>query len=353
MEILIPSLLRIKPHSLYKIGKYVRDERFDKVVVFYGEGIQDLLSETIHISFASSEITALYEGVVRTNDIETAFQSAKGLPSQTCAIVAVGGGKAIDFCKYIGFINQIPVISVPTIISNDGFCSPMASLWVDQRRRTVKTRIPYGIILDTAIIRGAPEKFLYSGIGDLFCKVTSLFDWKLAYHENNEPLNDFASVISKNAVEPFLYYPKKEFDDLAYIGVIASGLLMSGIAMQIADSSRPASGSEHLISHAYDKVASEPSLHGLQVGVASYAVSYLQKDTYPVLKQIIQDCGFLDFMTQNPLHKEDFIKAIYHAPEIKENFYTILSRKNNIEYLVDFMSEDPFMQDMLYSSSDN
>src|SRR5512142_2125958 len=304
MEITVPSLLRIKPDALHKIGKYLRGESFMNIALYYGEGIKELFENTIRISLETADVNVVYEEVAGTNDIQAIFDSSLRLPTKLDAVVAIGGGKVIDFCKYIAVLRQIPIISVPTLISNDGFCSPFSSLVVTGQRRTVKTMIPDGVILDTNILMNSPAKFMFSGIGDLFCKFTSVFDWKLAFKHKCELVNDFAAVICRTAADTFLYYPQKDFSSLEYLRVIASSLLMSGVAMEIAQSSRPASGSDHLISHAYDRYAKQPSLHGLQVGVASYAVSYLQEETHPTLRACIEQSGFLEFMTENPLNSD-------------------------------------------------
>jgi glycerol-1-phosphate dehydrogenase [NAD(P)+] len=317
------------------------------VAVIYGEGVKELFNNTLEISFISSEIKVSYENTAKTNDLDDAFSSAKQLPSRTKAIVAIGGGKTIDYCKYIALITQLPIISVPTIVSNDGFCSPLSSMLVNGARKTVKTKIPDGVIVDTQILLNAPEMFLYSGIGDLFCKLTAIFDWKLSYRKTGEYVNDFAAVICKNAVETFLHYRDKNFSNTEYLGIIVSSLLMSGIAMEIAGSSRPASGSEHLISHAYDKFAKTPSIHGIQTGLASYPISYLQGDPFETVKRIILESGFADFMIKNPLDKSDFIKAVQHAPEIKENYYTILAERDSVDKIIDFIETDELMQRML------
>ena len=347
MEILIPSLLRIKPNALFKIGKYLRVCGYHKVAIIYGEGIKEMLNNTLEISLISSEIKVMYESTATTNNLDDAFVSAKQLPSKTKAIVAIGGGKTIDYCKYIALITQLPLVSVPTIVSNDGFCSPLSSMLVNGARKTIKTKIPDGVIVDTQILLNAPEMFLYSGIGDLFCKLTAIFDWKLSYTKTGEYVNDFASVICKNAVETFLHYKNKDFSNTEYLGIIVSSLLMSGIAMEIAGSSRPASGSEHLISHAYDKLAKNPSIHGIQTGLASYPVSFLQGVTFEPVKQAILESGFADFLKKNPLDKLDFIKAVQHASEIKEDYYTILSEKNSVDKIIDFIETDNLMQSML------
>lgn len=349
MEIQIPSLLRIKPNALHKLGKYLRQEGFNHVALFWGEGIKELFNDTVQISLASAEISIIFERTVASNDIDEAFTVGKKLPQQVQAIVAIGGGKAIDFCKYLAFIKQLPQFAVPTLISNDAFAAPNCSLLVDGKRKTVKAQVPHAVILDTAIISRAPRHFLYSGIGDLFCKVTAVHDWKLAYKKRGELVNDFAATVSHKAADTFSYFNHKDLDNMEYIGVISSSLLMTGIAMIIAGSSRPASGSEHLISHAYDLFAKKPSLHGLQVGVASYAVSFLQEITHERVKKDLLESGFHAFMKENPLNKEDFIKAVYNARQIKENFYTILSEPGSNAKLEQFIETDPLMQDMVVS----
>jgi glycerol-1-phosphate dehydrogenase [NAD(P)+] len=347
MEITVPSLLRIKPDALHKIGKYLRGESFMNVALYYGEGIKELFENTIRISLETADVKVVHEEVAGTNDIQAIFDSSLRLPTRLDAVVAIGGGKVIDFCKYIAVLRQIPIISVPTLISNDGFCSPFSSLVVTGQRRTVKTMIPHGVILDTNILMSCPAQFLFSGIGDLFCKFTSVYDWKLAFKRKGELVNDFAAVICRNAADTFLYHPQKDFSNLEYLRVIASSLLMSGVAMEIAQSSRPASGSEHLISHAYDRYAKQPSLHGLQVGVASYAVSCLQEETHSNVRACIEQSGFLDFMAQNPLAKDDFKEAIKRAPAVKDDFYTVLSERDAIERLLEFVERDELLRRMV------
>jgi glycerol-1-phosphate dehydrogenase [NAD(P)+] len=347
MEIQVPSLLRIKPNALFKIGKYLRQSGFSKIALYWGKGIKNILGSTIEISLASSEIKILNEEEVETNDIDVAFAAGKRMSDKVQVVVAVGGGTVIDFCKYVAFSRQVSVVSVPTLISNDAFASPVSSLLVNNKRQSLKTIVPECVIIDTEVIRKAPKQFLYSGIGDIICKTTSVFDWKLAFKNRGTIVNDFAAVVSTNAADTFTYYKNKNIESVEYIGIIASSLLMSGIAMVIAGNSRPASGSEHLISHAYDRVAKKPSLHGLQVGVASYAVSYLQVATFERVKRDIMESGLYEYMKQNPLDKCDFEKAISTAPEIKEDYFTILSEKDNLSKLIDFVDSDPLMKDML------
>jgi glycerol-1-phosphate dehydrogenase [NAD(P)+] len=171
-------------------------------------------------------------------------------------------------------------------------------------------------VLDTAVIATSPARFTFSGIGDLLTKYSAVADWKLSYWETGENVNDFAVLIALQSVDNLVNHPNKSIADLDFIKLMAGALVMSGVSMEVSGSSRPASGSEHLISHAYEKVAPRPSTHGVQVGVASIGTMWLQ---------------------ENPLDRAAFVEAIRLAPSIKEGYYTILTPKENVERLVEFV----------------
>lgn len=344
----IPTLLRIKPNTLYKLGKYLRRNDFNRIALFYGEGIQAMIGQVVDISLDSSEIKARHTETVTTNDIEAVVTSAFAMPRTTDAIVAVGGGMAIDYAKYAGFLTRKPVIAVPTALSNDGFCSPGASLKVAGKRMSCPANLPYGVVLDTAVIAKSPARFTHSGVGDLLSKYSAVFDWKLAYWETGEQVNDFAVLIALQSVENLVNHPNKSIEDLEFIKLMAGALVMSGVAMEVSGSSRPASGSEHLISHAYEKVASKPSMHGLQVGLACIATMWVQE--HPKLDSVLgvlAETGFIRFVKENPLEREAFIEAIRLAPTIKDQYFTTLSVKGNVDRLVEFVSTHPTWDGLL------
>lgn len=350
MEIQIPSLLRIKPHALYKLGKYLRKSHFFRVAVFYGEGIRDLVGQTVDISLDSSEVIVTTEEVVATSAVEDVQVAAFRVPADTQAIVAVGGGVAIDYAKYAGFLTGLPVVAVPTAISNDGFAAPGASLTVGGRRRSLKATIPYGVVLDTAVIHAAPPRFHHSGIGDLIAKYSSIADWKIAYRSVGEPVNDFSVMITLQSVTNLVNHPVKDIGDLDFLGLMAGALVMSGVAMEVCGSSRPASGSEHLISHAYDQIAERRSLHGLQVGVATLGTLWLQGNEHlETVRATLEETGFTAFMADHRLDRAAFLAAIAAAPSVKPNHVTVLSEAGAVERLVEHVRTDPSWEAYLTS----
>ncbi|MGV1005007.1 MAG: iron-containing alcohol dehydrogenase family protein [Candidatus Nanopelagicales bacterium] len=339
----IPALLRIKPNTVYKLGKYLRRNDFKRIALFYGEGMKDLIGQVVEISLDSSEIHVDSTMTVVHNDIEEIVGISFEVPSSAQAIVAVGGGMVIDYAKYAGFLTRRPVIAVPTALSNDGFCSPGASLKVEGRRVSCPANLPFGVVLDTAVIAKSPARFTLSGVGDLLSKFSAITDWKLSYWETGEQVNDFAVLIALQSVENLVNFPQKNIADLEFLKLVGGALVMSGIAMEVTGSSRPASGSEHLISHAYEKHATRPAMHGLQVGVATLGTMWLQQHPrLEAVKQVFAECGFDAFMAENKLERAAFEQAIVDAPTVKPGQYTILTPRGNIDRLLDHVRGPEF-----------
>ncbi len=345
MYISIPELLRIKPGVLPHLGKYLKRYDWSDITIYYGEGIEKIYGNAIQETLSEHQISVLNQQEILSNAVENVFNDLALIPNKTEILVAIGGGKVIDYCKYLGFLKQIPVIAVPTALSNDGMASPTASLTQNGKRKSFKARSPEGVLIDTDVIIKSPARYTYSGIGDMISKITAIRDWKLAFHNNREPVNDFSVLVAEHSVENVLASTSYDITNPEFINRLAGSLVMSGVAMEVCGSSRPASGAEHLISHAYDEVAQKPSLHGLQVGVAAYATSWLQENyRREILANFLLISGFASFVENNPLSKTDFIKAVELAPKLRNNYYTILSQPYSINHFKRFLEEDTLMK---------
>jgi glycerol-1-phosphate dehydrogenase [NAD(P)+] len=111
--------------------------------------------------------------------------------------------------------------------------------------------------------------------------------------------------------------------------------------MEIAGSSRPASGSEHLISHALDLISTRPRLHGLQVGVASYLVSLLQRENTEAIASLFDSTGFWEAIEADPFSRSEWGEAIQRAPSIKDDYYTVLSNPESLHEARRLLTEEP------------
>ncbi len=344
-QINIPYLLKTGEGKIRKIGKYLFDKDMMEIALFWGEGIENLLGQKLNQGLNENHIKILSENTITSIAIEDIITSAFSLPAGIKAIVGIGGGKVLDFAKYTAHLLKLPYISVPTSMSNDGFCSPTVSLTVKGERKTVKASIPYGVVIDLDVIAGCPKSFLYSGVGDMIAKVSALWDWKHAAEKGLERFNDFASMMSYNSLDLLFLRHSSDLSSPRFQRSLATSLLYSGIAMEIAGTSRPASGSEHLISHALDQLSAKPKMHGLQVGTAAYLCAKLQKNPeVDGIRDILSATGFFDFVAQDPFDKTEFIRAVEMAPEIKQNYYTILSEPQSLPKAIRLLEEDEILQ---------
>lgn len=346
-HIAIPVLLKIGPGALGELGAYLKDLQLEKVVILFGNGLIEMFGMDVMKSLAEMGIDVLEYQELDTVRLEDLTSLAFSMPSKTQAVIGIGGGKVIDAAKYCGFLRNLAFISIPTSASSDGFSSASASLLVEGRRKSVPARLAYGIVVDTQIIKSAPKKFLYSGIGDMVSKITALYDWKFEEEHGYGKVNDFATMIAKKAVNSFVRTPFESIEEDLFIKELLDSLAMSGIANEIAGSSAPTSGSEHLISHALDKMLEQPQLHGIQVGIATYLMSVVQDHRYKRVNTIFTQTGFWDFAKTLGMRRVDFEQAIDLAPSIKPFRHTYLHEQEYRDRAKEVLATDEKLKEIL------
>ncbi|MBR1771374.1 MAG: iron-containing alcohol dehydrogenase family protein [Lachnospiraceae bacterium] len=346
-SISIPVILKIGNGVLDGLGNDLAAEGLTDVVIWFGNGLIDLFGDRVMTSLKGASVNVLEYRELDTVAIEDIISFAFSLPSRAKAVVSIGGGKVIDAGKYAAFLKKLPFISIPTSSSSDGFSSSSASLLVEGRRTSVPAKLAYGILVDTEIIRTAPEKFIYSGIGDMVAKITSLYDWIFEAEHGVGEVNHFSVMIAKKAVNSFVRTPYETIKDEVFLKELLDSLAMSGIANEIAGSSAPTSGSEHLISHALDKMLEMPQLHGIQVGIATYIMAKVQNHRYARVDAVFTQTGFWDYVETLQMKQSDFLKAIDMAPSIKPHRHTYLHEEAYREAAKELVRTDERLQRVL------
>jgi glycerol-1-phosphate dehydrogenase [NAD(P)+] len=339
-RIAIPTLVRIKSAALTRMGIYLSRFGHQRIAVFQSAGLPEEIASRVRHGLLSASIDPVAWINVEANDFEEAVAHFTNLPRSVRAIVGFGGGKALDIAKYVGFLGKLPYYSVPTSLSNDGFASPQSSLTVRGKRRSLPAAMPFAVVVDTTVCEKSPKHLTLSGVGDLVAKFTAIEDWKLAFHNAQESIDDFAALLSDGSVHAFLARPILDEEG---IRLLAMSLLFNGIAMEVCGSSRPTSGSEHLISHALDEISARPRLHGLQVGVATYLMSLLQCNRTSVVARVFEKTGFWQTIKDDPFSRAEWLEAVRRAPAVKEGFYTVLSTRDVLPEVADALRNDEWL----------
>lgn len=192
-------------------------------------------------------------------------------------IAAVGSGTINDISRFISFKLKLPYIIIATAPSMDGFASSVAPLISGGMKTTYPAHAPYAIIGDLDILKNAPAEMIAAGIGDILGKYTSLCDWEIAHIITGEyKCEALMSLVRQALHEVTANINMIAGRDTEGIKSLMEALVLSGIAMSYAGNSRPASGSEHHLSHYWEMISlmkgEEHALHGTQVGVAAVAV---------------------------------------------------------------------------------
>lgn len=236
---------------------------------------------------------------------------------QPAFVIGVGGGRVVDVAKLAAAEAGVDFISVPTQASSDGICSPVAVIVSeDGKPQSIGARIPVGIVADLDALASAPLATWRSGLGDLVSNISAVRDWRDAHESADEPIDDFACLTSEAAALSVVEDDADLADD-EYRRKLIRGLILSGIAMEMAGSSRPASGSEHLISHALDELLERPHLHGLQVALGTIAAYLLRGEDCRALVAFFRRVGLPVTPADLGISTSEFLAAIRRAPDTR------------------------------------
>ncbi|PXV88340.1 glycerol-1-phosphate dehydrogenase [NAD(P)+] [Lachnotalea glycerini] len=189
-------------------------------------------------------------------------------------IIAVGSGTINDLCKFISYKMGIDYIIVATAPSMDGYASNVSALIVNHLKCTYEVGRPKAIIADTNILAEAPFAMITAGVGDILGKYVCLADWKLSNIVTGEYYCCFVEALVRDSLEMVVAAISKINErDKDAITAIMEALVLSGIAMSYIGNSRPASGSEHHLSHFWELSflqSNRPcALHGTKVAVGT------------------------------------------------------------------------------------
>lgn len=194
--------------------------------------------------------------------------------------IAVGSGTINDLVKRAAFEFGRPYMIVGTAASMDGYTSFGASVDIDGFKQTLSCPAPLAVLLDIDVLTAAPADMSAAGYADLIAKIPAGADWMLADFVGSEKIHPQGWSLVQDHLRDWLVEPAGvAVNDKKSLCRLIEGLVMSGLAMQVAQTSRTASGAEHLFSHLWDNqnhtFQGKVPFHGVKVGIGTEASSAL------------------------------------------------------------------------------
>jgi glycerol-1-phosphate dehydrogenase [NAD(P)+] len=265
-------------------------------------------------------------GIATMDDVKVTEQEIRKLHPQV--VLGVGGGTIIDIAKLSSARRGVPFLSIPTTASHDGITSPFASIKGLERPYSIKAQAPMAVVMDTAVIIGAPYRFMASGCADVISKLTSTRDWHLAHLRRQEYYAQYSANLALMSAQHIventdLIKPSSE-DGLR---VLLEALISCGVAMCTSGTSRPCSGSEHLFCHALDLIAPKPAMHGEQCGLGAIMMAWLHGMEWETIREALKKVKAPVSAYEAELDTDHIVEALVKAPEIRPERYTILNEK--------------------------
>lgn len=211
-------------------------------------------------------------------DEATAGAVLFAIGEKTDLLLAVGTGVINDITKYVSRRVNIPEVLVATAPSMDGFVSDTSAPTVGNLKSSFTCNLPRTILGDVDILCEAPERMILAGFADIIGKYSALTDWKLSQIVNGEYYCDKTAKITEDVLDKCVVgIEGMKNRKPEAIRDVMEGLIRTGIAMSYVNNSRPASGSEHHLSHylemQYIFQGKEALLHGTKVGITSIIVA--------------------------------------------------------------------------------
>ncbi|GAA0703722.1 iron-containing alcohol dehydrogenase family protein [Kitasatospora atroaurantiaca] len=320
-----PVFVEIRSGALDALGGILADQRLSasgRIAVAISNGSGTVLRERLEPLLPGAEWYEVADGSL-DSAVRLADQMRAG---HFDALVGLGGGKIIDAAKYAAARVGLPLVAVATNLAHDGICSPVSTLDNDAGRGSYGVPSPIGIVVDLDVIREAPKRFVAAGIGDVISNISACADWELSQTVTGEPVDGLAVAMARSAGENLLRHPGS-LEDQDLLTALAEALVLSGIAMNIAGSTRPSSGACHEISHALDVLYPKRSAqHGEQVGLGAAFASFLrgERELTGLIVDRLTSHGLPVTAAQIGFTEAEFTEAVHYAPNTRPGRFTIL-----------------------------
>jgi len=319
-----PMVIDVRPGAICGLGDLLADRRIatqGRVAVAVGPGQGDSIAA--ELGRDDAEVFRISDG-----SHGSAVSLGKRLRAGAYeAVAGIGGGRTIDVTKFAAHMAGIPMVAVATNLAHDGIASPVSSLEHESGKGSYGVVMPVAVVVDLDRVRSAPDPLATSGIGDVASKLSAIADWEMASADVGEQVDGLAVAMARTAAQAVLHQPGSARSD-QFLRVLAEALVLCGMAMAVAGSSRPCSGGDHEIMHAIDQLYPGTASHGDLAGVGALFCAYLREDAEQAalvsaclgrhgLPRTYQDLG---------LSAAEFTKAVAFAPDTRPGRYTILER---------------------------
>ena len=272
--------VRVEPGLQHRAGDVLREEGFPGKLLVFGDGdgfgaAPGVVPSLEKAGFAVKTVRYDKLRVARMEDVERV--EAILASGEADAVVAVGTGSSHDPCRLACARRGAPLALFGTAASMDGFASYSAPIVSGAFKTTHPAKCPEVVMADSTVLAAAPAALKSAGFGDMMAKYVALIDWRVSNLVSGETLCERVAGLVRQATDRiFSLAPRVLATDEESAAAVFEALLLTGVAMSFTKTSRPGSGTEHILAHFWECMelveGKTPNYHGTDVGVATLLV---------------------------------------------------------------------------------
>ncbi len=257
-------------------GDILKRNGFGKKLLFVADNNTLKASQGILDSLKDFDLTMkMYDDLREATVIQV--EVLKDLLKDADGVISVGTGSLNDICRKAAADMDKPLCIFATAPSMDGFASYGAPLTDGNFKNTYSAKSPEVIIADTKILASAPAELKSAGFGDMIGKYVGLIDWEVSHIISGEYYCEKVANLTRTATDKIMALADRiTADDEESAAAVFEALLLTGIGMSFTKTSRPASGTEHIVSHYWECMklleGKLSDFHGKKVGVATLLI---------------------------------------------------------------------------------
>ena len=265
--------IRIGSGLVTQVGEILRENGFPRRLLLIGDRDTLAAAAGLEESLTGFEVTRHCYDTLRVATMDD-VRLVEDYLDRVDAVVAVGTGSIHDPSRLACARRNKPLCLFATAPSMDGFASYNAPIVDGGFKTTHAAKCPEVIIADTKILAAAPKALKSAGFGDMISKYIALIDWQVSHLVTGETYCPRVAELTRTAVDRLMGMADRvTLEDEETAAAVLESLLMTGIAMSFTRTSRPGSGTEHILAHYWECIelleGKIPNFHGEDVGVAT------------------------------------------------------------------------------------
>lgn len=265
--------IRIGSGLVTQAGEILRENGFPRRLLLIGDRDTLAAAAGLEESLTGFEVTRHCYDTLRVATMDD-VRLVEDYLDRVDAVVAVGAGSIHDPSRLACARRNKPLCLFATAPSMDGFASYNAPIVDGGFKTTHAAKCPEVIIADTKILAAAPKALKSAGFGDMISKYIALIDWQVSHLVTGEAYCPRVAELTRTAVDRLMTMADRvTLEDEETAAAVLESLLMTGIAMSFTRTSRPGSGTEHILAHYWECIelleGKIPNFHGEDVGVAT------------------------------------------------------------------------------------